>query len=71
MKNTSLLISIISLVAVIAFGVIVSVKDGGKKAEAPTEGEAVETAVSEGAIVYIDRTSRQRLTEEEPSLRRL
>ena len=54
MKNTSLLISIISLVAVIVFGVIVSVKDGGKKAEAPTEGETVETAVSEGAIVYID-----------------
>ena len=53
MKNTSLILSIISLVAVVAFG-IVSLTKGGKKASAQAEGEAVETVACEGAIVYID-----------------
>jgi outer membrane protein len=52
MKNTSLILSIISLVAVVAFG-IVSLTKGGKTA-AQVEGEAVEAVACEGAIVYID-----------------
>ena len=52
MKNTSLILSIISLVAVVAFG-IVSLTKGGKTA-AQAEGEAVEAVACEGAIVYID-----------------
>ena len=52
MKNTSLILSIISLVAVVAFG-IVSLTKGGKPA-AQAEGEAVEAVACEGAIVYID-----------------
>ena len=52
MKNTSLILSIISLVAVVAFG-IVSLTKGGKPA-AQAEGEAVVAEACEGAIVYID-----------------
>ena len=52
MKNTSLILSIISLVAVVAFG-LVSLTKGGK-ASAQVEGEAVEAVACEGAIVYID-----------------
>ena len=52
MKNTSLILSIISLVAVVAFG-IVSLTKGGK-ASAQAEGEAVVAEACEGAIVYID-----------------
>ena len=52
MKNTSLILSIISLVAVVAFG-IVSLTKGGKTA-AQAEGEAVEAVACEGAIIYID-----------------
>ena len=52
MKNTSLILSIISLVAVVAFG-IVSLTKGGK-ASAQAEGEAVAAVACEGAIVYID-----------------
>ena len=52
MKNTSLILSIISLVAVVAFG-IVSLTKGGKTA-AQAESEAVEAVACEGAIVYID-----------------
>ena len=52
MKNTSLILSIISLVAVVAFG-IVSLTKGGKPA-AQAEGVAVEAVACEGAIVYID-----------------
>ena len=52
MKNTSLILSIISLVAVVAFG-IVSLTKGGK-ASAQAEGEAVAAEACEGAIVYID-----------------
>ena len=51
MKNTSLILSIISLVAVEAFG-IVSLTKGGKPA-AQAEGVAVEAEACEGAIVYI------------------
>ena len=52
MKNTSLILSIISLVAVVAFG-IVSLTKGGKTAD-QAEGQAVEAVACEGAIVYID-----------------
>ncbi len=53
MKNTSLILSIISLIAVVVFGILAFTKDG-KKAEA-TEGEATETVAAEkGAIVYVD-----------------
>ena len=52
MKNTSLILSFISLVAVVAFG-IVSLTKGGKPA-AQAEGEAGEAVACEGAIVYID-----------------
>ncbi len=53
MKNTSLILSIISLIAVVVFGILALTKDG-KKAEA-TEGEATETVAAEkGAIVYVD-----------------
>ena len=53
MKNTSLILSIISLVAVVAFG-IVSLTKGGKKTAAQAEGQAVEAVACEGAIVFID-----------------
>ena len=53
MKNTSLILSIISLVAVVVFGIL-TLTDGGKKSEVKTEGEAVETAASKGDIVYVD-----------------
>ena len=52
MKNTSLILSIISLIAVVTFGIIILTKDG-KKAEAVADGEAAAN-VQEGAIVYID-----------------
>ncbi len=54
MKNTSLILSIISLVAVVVFGILFLTNDG-KKAEAPAEGEATEAAAAQkGDIVYID-----------------
>ena len=52
MKNTSLILSIVSLVAVVVFGILFLVKDGAPKTEA-TEGQAVEAA-AKGDIVYID-----------------
>ena len=52
MKNTSLILSIISLVAVVVFGILFLTKDGSKS-EASVEGEAVEAA-AKGDIVYID-----------------
>ena len=52
MKNTSLILSIISLVAVVVFG-IMSLTKGGKTA-AQAEGEAVENVAGAGSIVYID-----------------
>ena len=51
MKNTSLILSIISLIAVVTFGIITLTK-GGSKTEAPAEGTAA--AVEAGAIVYVD-----------------
>ena len=53
MKNTSLILSIVSLVAVVVFGVL-SLTKGEKGAAAQAEGEAVETTASKGDIVYID-----------------
>ena len=52
MKNTSLIISIVSLVAVVVFGII-SLTNGGKVADVQTEGTAAEAA-SKGDIVYVD-----------------
>ena len=52
MKNTSLILSIISLVAVVAFGVLSLT--GGKSTEAQAEGNATEVAASKGSIVYVD-----------------
>ena len=51
MKNTSLILSIISLIAVVTFGIITLTKDG-KKAEQPAEGSVA--AAEAGAIVYVD-----------------
>ena len=51
MKNTSLILSIISLIAVVTFGIITLTK-GGKKTETTVEGTAA--AVEAGAIVYVD-----------------
>ena len=53
MKNASLVISVISLIAAITFGVLFLTKDT-KKAEAPAEGEATESIASKGDIVYVD-----------------
>jgi len=53
MKNTSLILSIISLVAVVVFGILFLTKDGSAKADAPAEGQATEVA-AKGSIVYID-----------------
>ena len=53
MKNTSLILSIISLVAVVVFG-IMSLTKGGKNEAVPAEGEAVENVAGAGSIVYID-----------------
>ncbi len=53
MKNTSLILSVISLVAVVVFGILCLTKDG-KKAEASAQNEAAETSASKGSIVYVD-----------------
>ena len=53
MKNTSLILSIISLVAVVVFGIL-SLTKGGKSADVQTDGAAVETAASKGDIVYVN-----------------
>ena len=53
MKNTSLILSVISLIAVVVFGVF-SLTKNGKGTEAAAEGEAVEATASKGAIVYVD-----------------
>ena len=53
MKNTSLILSIISLVAVVVFGIL-SLTKGGKSADVQTNGEAVEAAASKGDIVYVN-----------------
>ena len=53
MKNTSLILSIISLVAVVVFGVI-SLTKGAPEKEVAAEGEAAAAAAEKGAIVYVD-----------------
>ncbi len=54
MKNTSLILSVISLVAVVVFGILLLTKEG-KKAEVVTEGETTEVgAAQKGDIVYVD-----------------
>ena len=53
MKNTSLILSIVSLVAVVVFGII-SLTNGGKVADVQAEGAAAEAAASKGDIVYVD-----------------
>ena len=52
MKNASLAISIISLVAALVFGILFLTDN--KKTETVAEGTAVEAAATAGAIVYID-----------------
>ena len=53
MKNTSLILSVISLVAVVVFGVLTLT--GKKAANVETvEGEAVVAEAGKGAIVYVD-----------------
>lgn len=53
MKNTSLVLSIIALIAAVVFGILSLTKDG-KTQEVPAEGEATEVAACKGDIVYID-----------------
>ena len=53
MKNTSLILSVISLIAVVAFGILTLTK-GNSKADVAAEGEATEAAACKGAIVYVD-----------------
>ena len=52
MKNTSLILSVISLVAVVVFGVISLT--GKNSANVETAGGEATEAVAKGAIVYID-----------------
>ena len=52
MKNTSLILSIVSLVAVVVFGAL-SLTKGGKSNDVKAEGSAVEAA-AKGDIVYVD-----------------
>ena len=54
MKNTSLILSIISLIAVVVFGILTISKDG-KKADTVVAGENTEAAAAQkGDIVYLD-----------------
>lgn len=53
MKNTSLVLSIVSLIAVVVFGILSLTKDG-KSAPASEAGEATEVIAAKGDIVYID-----------------
>ena len=53
MKNTSLILSIVSLVAVVVFGILLLTKDGSSKSDASQAGQEVEAA-AKGDIVYID-----------------
>ena len=54
MKNTSLILSIISLIAVVVFGVLFLTKDGKKAEGTAAEGESTEAAAQKGDIVYVD-----------------
>ena len=53
MKNTSLILSVISLVAVVVFGILTLTK-GKAEANEAVEGTAAETAAAKGSIVYVD-----------------
>ena len=53
MKNTSLILSIVSLVAVVVFGAL-SLTKGGNSVKVQAEGEAVETVASKGDIVFLN-----------------
>ena len=53
MKNTSLILSVISLVVVVVFGVLSLNGKGAAKTEA-AEGETAEVQAAKGDIVYID-----------------
>ena len=53
MKNTSLILSVISLVAVVVFGVLSLTGKNAAKTET-VEGEAVEAQACQGDIVYVD-----------------
>ena len=53
MKNTSLILSVISLVAVVVFGVLSLTGKNAAKTET-VEGEAVEAQACKGDIVYVD-----------------
>lgn len=53
MKNTSLVLSIVSLIAVVVFGILFLTKDG-KGAAASEAGEQTEVSAAMGDIVYID-----------------
>ncbi len=53
MKNTSLILSIISLVAVVVFGILTLTK-GGKSTDVLTDGDVSEAAASKGDIVYVN-----------------
>ena len=53
MKNTSLILSVVSLVAVVVFGVLTLTKSGNK-VETVAGSEATEMTASKGDIVYVD-----------------
>ena len=53
MKNTSLILSIISLIAVVVFGIL-SLTKGNSETQATAEGEVADEAACKGAIVYVD-----------------
>ena len=54
MKNTSLILSTISLVAVVVFGVLFLTKDGKKAEVSAANGENTEAVAQKGDIVYVD-----------------
>lgn len=53
MKNTSLILSIISLVAVVVFGIL-SLTMGGKDTDTQIAGTVADTTAAQGDIVYVD-----------------
>ena len=53
MKNTSLILSIISLIAVVAFGILTLTK-GSSKTEVAAGEDTAEAVASKGDIVYVD-----------------
>ena len=53
MKNTSLILSVISLIAVVVFGILTLTK-GNSTADVAVEGDSTEAAACKGDIVFID-----------------